>query len=575
MAFFSFSSTATATATNTNVSLSILKNTAISIAILATLLFYFINLPQLPIPLSDVSDSQDYSSTSTLQPRRLLYTNTAAPSCSGSGLTDSDGLFNYFFFHFCLFGENPFVSVPFLAVFVLLQFYVLVKTAQDRFSVVVTKLAAQLRLSPSMGAVTLLALGNGAPDVFASVAALRGGQPRTGFGAILSAGTFVSAFVVGFVAIYAAPFAVDPAPFVRDVLFYLTAALFLFYVYLSAEIFLWQAVGFVGFYLFFVGIVFWMDMGMSSGKGKGRSRNTGGNDLGIVENGEELKALMEVDYESGETLGDLAEGKMQNLRCWQTLRKVSLLWEVPVSVLLKLTIPQTSPCEWSRFYQSANIALCPLALLYSCRSFMPLNHSIGFLLSNTHIPLWLLVLCGSCSLAILHFFVEKEAPKTEQVHIVLVAFLMSVFWISTVAGELLNCLEAVGILLKLPPALLGLTVLAWGNSVGDLVADVAVAKAGQPAMAMAGCFACPMFNMLFGLGSALVLQTANVYPEAYELRFHVSIVVAFVFLVLSLMGSLLMVTWNRFRVPKFWGFCLVGIYVVFIVISLIIAKFSR
>ncbi|KAF5952309.1 hypothetical protein HYC85_010253 [Camellia sinensis] len=102
-------------------------------------------------------------------------------------------------------------------------------------------------MSPSIGAVTLLALGNGAPDVFASVAAVRGGHPRTGFGAILSAGTFVSALVVGFVAIYAAPFSVDPVPFVRDVLFYLTAALFLFYVYLSAEIFLWQAIGFVGF----------------------------------------------------------------------------------------------------------------------------------------------------------------------------------------------------------------------------------------------------------------------------------------------------------------------------------------
>lgn len=39
------------------------------------------------------------------------------------------------------------------------------------------------------------------------------------------------------------------------------AALFLFWVYLSGEIFLWQAIGFVGFYVFFVGFVFWMDFG--------------------------------------------------------------------------------------------------------------------------------------------------------------------------------------------------------------------------------------------------------------------------------------------------------------------------
>lgn len=106
--------------------------------------------------------------------------------------------------------------------------------------------------------------------MFSSVAAVRGGSVRTGFGAILSAGTFVSALVVGVVAVRAGPFAVDPAPFVRDVLFYLVAALFLFYVYLSGEIFLWQAVGFVGFYMFFVGIVFWMDLGMGGGGGRKR-----------------------------------------------------------------------------------------------------------------------------------------------------------------------------------------------------------------------------------------------------------------------------------------------------------------
>ena len=111
-----------------------------------------------------------------------------------------------------------------------------------------------------------MALGNGAPDVFASVAAVRGGQYRTGFGAILSAGTFVSAFVVGFMVIYAAPFSLNPVTSVRDVLFYLVAALFLFYVYLSAEIFLWQA---IGFYVFFVGIVFWMDFGLGGGRKMG------------------------------------------------------------------------------------------------------------------------------------------------------------------------------------------------------------------------------------------------------------------------------------------------------------------
>lgn len=545
----------------------IFKTSGISVILLFALLFFL----RYPSPKSPA--------TTRLARRSLLNTTTTPPPACSSILQTpphqrcsfslqhcneySDGLLNYFSLHFCIFKENPFLSVPFLSLLLLLQFYILVKTAQDRFSVVVTKLSTHLNLSPSMGAVTILALGNGAPDVFASVAAVRGGHPRTGFGAILSAGTFVSAFVVGFVAIYAAPFNVDPAPFVRDVFFYLIAALFLFYVYLSAEIFAWQAIGFVGFYVFFVGFVFWMDLRMAGVKGRG------GAEVGLVEI---QKGFMDSDCENGEILVHLDSGNGRWI-C-QAFTKLAKVWEFPVSLLLKLTIPQTSTSEWSRFYLSVNIALCPLALLYACNSFLPFNHPIIFLLPNTHFPLWFIVLLTSSSLAILHYILETEPPETEQITMVLVSFIMSVFWISTVAAELLNCLAAVGALLELPPALLGLTVLAWGNSVGDLVADVAVAKAGQPAMAMAGCFAGPMFNMLVGLGTGLLIQTTHVYPQAYELKFHVSIVIAFVFLLLSLMGSMLVVTWCRFRVPRLWGFCLVLLYIVFIAVSLFIAKFS-
>nr|GEV18454.1 cation/calcium exchanger 5 [Tanacetum cinerariifolium] len=183
------------------------------------------------------------------------------------------------------------------------EFYILVITAQNQFSKIVTTLSRHLNLTPSIGAVTLLALGNGAPDVFASLAAVGNGNGRMGFGAILSAGMFVSAVVVGFVAIYSAPFGVDAVAFVRDVLFYMTACLFLFYVYLSGEIWLWQAVGFVGFYLFFVGVVFWMDLGFSNvGKLKrGRSEvsvDGGGYDL------EDRKGFMRIDMENESGLNE-------------------------------------------------------------------------------------------------------------------------------------------------------------------------------------------------------------------------------------------------------------------------------
>ena len=93
--------------------------------------------------------------------------------------------------------------------------------------------------------------------------------------------------------------------FVRDVLFYLVAALFLFHVYLSAEIFLRSAVGFVGFYVFFVGIVFWMDFGLGGGRRKIRA------EVGLAGEGEVEKGLVEQDCEIREVSRNFEEVKLR------------------------------------------------------------------------------------------------------------------------------------------------------------------------------------------------------------------------------------------------------------------------
>ncbi|RCV36488.1 hypothetical protein SETIT_7G323000v2 [Setaria italica] len=488
----------------------------------------------------------------------------AEETCAASSaLAHPPGLLDYAAIHSCLLRGDARLSLPLLALLLLLHFRFLAASASAHFTPAVSRLAARLRLSPSMAAVTLLALGNGAPDAFASAAALGGpgGMPRAGLAAILSAGAFVSAFVVGAVALIAAPFAVPPAPFARDVFFYLLAASGLFYIYLSAEIFLWQAVGLVLFYVFFVGLVFYMDLGGDEGKA-------------VANSAAELQMANGIGRVAMDLPVTVEDHKQQDSALCTMLKKVTEVWEWPIAFVLKLTIPSTLPSEWNKVYICANICLCPLLLLYSFSSFIPLDTQIVFLLPQIRFPIWSVVLFASLCLALSHFLLEKEAPESENIPSTLISFIMSVFWISTMAGELLNCLAAIGIIMDFPPAILGMTVLAWGNSVGDLVADVALARAGQPTIAMAGCFAGPMFNMLVGLGTALVVQTARVYPKAYVLEFHVGIVVAFVFLLLSLMGTLLVVTWARFRVPRFWGYCLMGIYVLFTVVSIAIASTS-
>ena len=79
-------------------------------------------------------------------------------------------------------------------------------------------------------------------------------------------------------------------------------------------------------------------------------------------------------------------------------------------------------------------------------------------------------------------------------------FVISVGWIYLIANEIVSLLKAFGIFFGVSDAILGLTVLAWGNSIGDLVADIAIAKQGYPRMGFSACFGGPLFNLLLGIG---------------------------------------------------------------------------
>lgn len=97
--------------------------------------------------------------------------------------------------------------------------------------------------------------------------------------------------------------------------------------------------------------------------------------------------------------------------------------------------------------------------------------------------LWTLV--GSLVLlgALLLLTTEQRPPQYHFLFCFL-GFIISIAWISTVAGEVVGVLKTFGVVLGISEALLGLTIFAAGNSVGDLVADITVARLGYPVMAL-------------------------------------------------------------------------------------------
>lgn len=88
------------------------------------------------------------------------------------------------------------------------------------------------------------------------------------------------------------------------------------------------------------------------------------------------------------------------------------------------------------------------------------------------------------ALALLLLFTTPDQKPKYHFLFCFLGFIISIAWISTIAEEVVGILKAVGVILGMSEAILGLTVFAVGNSVGDLVADITVARLGYPVMAL-------------------------------------------------------------------------------------------
>lgn len=77
------------------------------------------------------------------------------------------------------------------------------------------------------------------------------------------------------------------------------------------------------------------------------------------------------------------------------------------------------------------------------------------------------------------------------------SFVGSILVISSMAKEVVAVLSTLGVVSNLSNSFLGLSVLAWGNSVGDLISNIALAKKGYYRMGFAACFGGPLFSKVF------------------------------------------------------------------------------
>jgi sodium/potassium/calcium exchanger 6 len=150
-------------------------------------------------------------------------------------------------------------------------------------------------------------------------------------------------------------------------------------------------------------------------------------------------------------------------------------------------------------------------------------------------------------------------------------FILAATWIDFIADHLVSLLDFLGIVCRIPGSIMGLTILAWGNSMGDLSANMTMARKGLANMAITACFAGPVFNILVGLGLGFSSLSAKTGEAEKEVQLSPSVLTGFIFIVLNtLMVIVSGVFIMKGFIPKQFGYLAVGLYLIYVATSLVL-----
>ncbi|NWS67939.1 NCLX protein, partial [Crotophaga sulcirostris] len=538
------------------------------------------------------------------------------PDCRLEG-----GFLDYLEGVFCVFPPRLLpLAVTLYALWLLYLFIILGVTAEKFFCPNLSAISTNLKLSHNVAVfslttplhgVTFLAFGNGAPDVFSAVVAFS--DPRTAglaIGAVFGAGVFVTTVVAGGIALVK-PFVAASRPFLRDVIFYMVAVFLTFMVLYFGRITLGEALGecheglglwgwweepggavapphspipgYLALYVFYVFAVVLCTWIHRRQRAEGltpppswepevptdaEERESSGTNS--ADYGEEFRPLLPSRDTSlrilATALSPLDHRKWRRKPWYWRLFKV---FRVPVELVLLLTVPVVDPdrddLNWKRPLNCLHILTSPLVCILTLKS-----GAYGLYQIQGVFPVWALVTLVGAVLAIIIFLTtsNEEPPKYHCVFAFL-GFLASAMWINAAATELVNILRTLGIIFQLSNTVLGLTLLAWGNSIGDTFSDLTMARQGYPRMAFSACFGGIIFNILVGVGLGCLLQMTS---SQLVVKLEPDSLLVWILagaLGLSLVFSFVSVPAQCFQLGKAYGICLILYYLAFLCVALL------
>ncbi len=147
-------------------------------------------------------------------------------------------------------------------------------------------------------------------------------------------------------------------------------------------------------------------------------------------------------------------------------------------------------------------------------------------------------------------------------HLYWLSFILSLAWIGLLSWAMVESAIGLATILQIPQVIIGLTILAAGTSIPDLLSSMIVAKQGRGDMAVSNAAGSNIFNIFICLGLPWVLIISNTGENipVNTNNFDTSIILLFI----TVVAIVFLLVVNNFKVGKKSGYALILLYLLYL-----------
>ena len=431
---------------------------------------------------------------------------------------------------------------------VLYMFYALALVCDHYFVPALDVIIEKYDISPDVAGATLMAAGGSAPELFTSIIGVFIAISDVGIGTIVGSAVFNVLFVIAACA-FASAKALDLTawPLIRDTSFYSTALLLLVVFFRDDTIEWWEAL--ILFILYFSYVAFMKFNGRFEKKFLEWFP-------GLKGNKEEDKDQMHAGFKyhaKRRPLLALMRGKVENVSDDQEARPGVGMEGLKITLQGEEADNLKEEAEEDK-QDTESEGEKPEEYVDYIRG-GPGDDTVSKVMWIVSLPL------------MFPMWITIPDPQDERrKKFFPIAFVMSILWIAAFSYLMVWWATMVGDALGISDAVMGLTFLAAGTSVPDLITSVLVAKEGKGDMAVSSSIGSNLFDVTVGLPLPWLIYCA-VYQKSIDVNSTgMGCNIGMLFLMLLIVFiSILAFKW---KMTKIMGGIMLVLYVIFVIVSL-------